>query len=229
MLTKEKRRGFTLIEMLVVMAIIAVIAGLLIPGVLKAMRQAKVNKVLSEMQHLATVLSQVYNEVGYYVRLEDLIKTDTTQIYVWEDAQDYEDGVSDDDLGDGTHGTLLSTLPTGNFWAGPYLTYKDFVQVSTPPGSGSRPIDPWGKTSDPNNALQHQYRLFWSTNPDLKPAGASGTMVIISAGPDKVYQCGIPDNKTPINAKQSDFQNFDPVNNDKGDDIYFTFNAGIQQ
>jgi len=225
------KKGFTLIELLVVISIIAVLAGLLVPGILKAMKQAKSNRALSEMQHLATVLSQVYNEVGYYVRLEDLAKSDTSQVYVWEDSTDYAAGVSDDEIIGTTYGTQLNTLTTANFWAGPYLTYKDYVQIS----SGYRPIDPWGKTSDPLNAQEHQLRMFWTTSASVTPAGATGAMVIISAGPDKIYRCGI--NSNPENAELSNFQNFNPNSgvydpienpNGKGDDVYFIFNAGIQ-
>ena len=224
------RNGFTLIELLVVITIMVILAGLLIPGVLRAMRQAKSNRALSEMQHLATVLTQVYSEVGYYVRLEDLTKADTSA-YVWnpnKTTSDYADGVSDDELGGGIYGTELNNLPTVSFWNGPYTTYKSYATVA----GGSRPIDPWGNpTADNTNKLLRQYRMFWITNSGSAalwvPAGATGAMVVISAGGDGKYQCGITAGKTPADAVQADFDNFNP-GVDKGDDVYYIFNAGIQ-
>lgn len=226
----RRRNGFTLIELLVVITIMVIMAGLLIPGVLRAMKQAKTNRALSEMQHLATVITQVYSEVGYYVRLEDLTKTDTSTIFIWTSTNDYTvNGQSDDEI----TVTALddSSVSTGNMWNGPYLTYKNYVSLPTP--YGPRPIDPWGNpTGDDTVKSLRQYRMFWidkATSPAalFVPAGANGAMVIISAGGDGVYQCGITAGTTPAAATQADFDDFNPAVN-KGDDAYYIFNAGIQ-
>ena len=220
----RKRNGFTLIELLVVITIIVVLAGLLIPGVIRAMKQAKINRALSEMQHLATVITQIYSEVGYYVRLEDLTKSDNSLIRTWMSG-DYVIGQSDNEVA-----TALSSLLTGNMWNGPYTTYKSYA-TATPQaggGGGSRPIDPWGNPTglDADKALR-QYRMFWTTVSSVKPVGASGAMVIISAGGDGVYSCNIAGSKKPSDAVAADFDDFNP-SIDKGDDVYYVFNAGIQ-
>ncbi|MFH2068668.1 MAG: prepilin-type N-terminal cleavage/methylation domain-containing protein [Candidatus Omnitrophota bacterium] len=210
----RNRNGFTLIELLVVITIITVLAGLLIPGVLRAMKQAKTNRALSEMQHLATVITQVYSEIGYYVRLEDLAKntneittTMRGKVWAWQNAPSPENTYTDGDNDDIDTPSAGFPSELGNLWTGPYTTYKNHINY--------RPLDPW----------KRPYRMFWTTNALVRPAGATGAMVIISAGGDGEYNYGI--GSDPDNAAQSNFLNFNPAG-DKGDDAYYIFNAGIQ-
>ncbi|MFH0795730.1 MAG: type II secretion system protein [Candidatus Omnitrophota bacterium] len=229
-----QKKGFTLIEMLVVMVIIAVLAGVLLPAIMKSMRQAKTNRCLSEMQHLATVVSQVYNEVGYYVPLEDMTITGTTGVDVWT-SSDYVNGKSDNEAT-----TDLSTLSTSNMWAGPYATYKSYYANTLSNYTGNdlpipynvwdvnstintqltnAPLDPWGRPC----------RMFWTTLASLKPAGATGTMVLISAGSDGILQSLIGQEQRPTRAQQAAFSAFDPNNSAITEkDPYFVFNVGIQ-
>ena len=242
----RNRKGFTLIELLVVIAIMTILAGLLIPGVLKAMKQAKTNRALSEMQHLATIITQIYSEVGYYVRLEDFVRPTTAypldQGRAWtSNSLSYANGRSDDDLmaGGTSPDTALNQINTTKFWSGPYTTYKNYTITGLAPDTqgvrtGPRPIDPWGNPTDsePNKALR-QYRMFWIANvlgtepaSAFVPVGATGAMVIISAGGDGIYNCNIPGSKKPSDAVSTDFANFNP-GSDRGDDIYYIFTAGI--
>ncbi len=207
---KTSEKGFTLIELLVVIIIIVILASITLPGVMKAIEQSEVNRARAEMQHLATVMGQVYNDIGHYVRLEDLTKPATAagNIRVWlsncpDIDNDYmrEVPALHDPPLSSTDADMATPLDdakvlTGNLWNGPYLTYKEYEQNT------GRPLDPWGRP----------YRLFWSRSASVKPAGASGTMIIISSGSNKLLE--------------SNYSNFDP--NDRGDDVYFSFNWGIQ-
>ena len=87
-------------------------------------------------------------------------------------------------------------------------------------------MDPWGRGEGEDVAALHQFRLFWSTDSALLPAGARGTMVIISPGPDGRYSFPAGSPASPDSATEPDFAAFDPGN--PGDDIFFAFNAGIQ-
>ncbi len=170
------------------------------------------------MQQFAAVIIQVYSEVGYYVRLEDLVKSDETQVRVWLSSDYSTDGIDDNDITP----VAANALPDPNRWAGPYKKYRTTTVAST----GDRPLDPWGR----------EYRMFWlndthaSSEPKI-PAGANGTMVIISAGSDKKSESVDGDvlpGEGAISEEAVTFSNFDPKKSNIEEDLYFNFNAGIQ-
>jgi type IV pilus assembly protein PilA len=61
-----KRRGFTLIELMVVIAIIIILAAIAIPNYLKMTERAKNSRLASDMSTLATVLETYKTDWGTY-------------------------------------------------------------------------------------------------------------------------------------------------------------------
>ena len=60
------KKGFTLIEMLTVIAIIGILAGLIIPAATKARRDAAISKAKATISALETALSMYYTDYGVY-------------------------------------------------------------------------------------------------------------------------------------------------------------------
>jgi len=179
----KKIKGFTMIEILVVIIIIIMLVGLLMPAIRKARKDALIKKAEAEMSNLASILTMVKGDTGYYVRLCDLSTTDTTanHPYIF-----------------GSDGTLEEITGTGEtkitVWDGPYQVFQPKATLSSTngsrpirnnttlpnnvwgPGSGTTvdpvyfpngaPLDPWG----------HPYGIAYYLNDKC--------MFIISAGPD---------------------------------------------
>ena len=59
---KKYTDGFTLLELLVVIGIIAILAGLLFPAITGALRTAQKNKAIGDCRAIETAIMQYYNE-----------------------------------------------------------------------------------------------------------------------------------------------------------------------
>ncbi len=68
--TTRPRRGFTLVEILVVIGIVVILAGLLVPMVARSMRQAKQTRTAADMQSISTALEAFKMDHGDYPRTE---------------------------------------------------------------------------------------------------------------------------------------------------------------
>jgi general secretion pathway protein G len=79
-----KTRGFTLIEILIVMAIIAMLAALVAPSIMGAFGGSQRKVALSQMSSLATALDSYRLDVGRYPReLSGLLEDDDAGRDVW--------------------------------------------------------------------------------------------------------------------------------------------------
>src|ERR1035438_6061253 len=65
-LRRQAARGFTLIEMIGVLAVIAILAALLIPKVFSAINQARVNGVTVSLDTVKTALVDHYGKYGNF-------------------------------------------------------------------------------------------------------------------------------------------------------------------
>ncbi|MCI4677153.1 type II secretion system major pseudopilin GspG [Rhodoblastus acidophilus] len=68
---KGGRAGFTLVEMLVVLAIIGMIVGLVGPRVLNYLSQSKVKTAQIQMENIASALDLFYLDAGRYPTTEE--------------------------------------------------------------------------------------------------------------------------------------------------------------
>lgn len=73
-LNKSKQTGFTLLELLVVLGIIAMLAGLVGPQVMKHMGESKVKAAKVQIEDLAQTLDMYKLDVGSYPTTEQGLK-----------------------------------------------------------------------------------------------------------------------------------------------------------
>jgi prepilin-type N-terminal cleavage/methylation domain-containing protein len=122
-------RGFTLIEMIVVVAIIAALAAILVPIVSSELSDSDQTAALAECQRIATALTQFIKDARIFPT-GPLGNNTVHFLYSRGNAP------TTNPFDDGTSATLASYLNQGTtnggaLWKGPYLQ--------------DSPIDPWGR------------------------------------------------------------------------------------
>ncbi|MDX8387481.1 MAG: prepilin-type N-terminal cleavage/methylation domain-containing protein [Ghiorsea sp.] len=92
---KNKEKGFSLVELIGVLAIIAILASLVAPRVFTAIEDAKISALIQDVQRLRTVATQYYKDTGLQAQQEP--------------------------GGAATSRTLISNGATAKGWKGPYI------------------------------------------------------------------------------------------------------------
>ncbi|MBI1851389.1 MAG: type II secretion system protein GspG [Planctomycetes bacterium] len=126
---RPAERGFTLIEMIVVVAIIAALAAILVPIVSSELDDSSRASALAECQRIAFAMTQ-YIKDARVMPTGPLGNNTVTFLYSRGNAP------TANPFDDGTSATLASYLNNGttnggSLWNGPYLQ--------------DSPIDPWGR------------------------------------------------------------------------------------
>lgn len=89
----KKIRGFTLVELLVVISIILVLVGLLSPALRKAREQAKIEKARATVGSLEVAINMFYTDIGRYPNNPgELIDPPGTGYGPYMDTKDFEGG-----------------------------------------------------------------------------------------------------------------------------------------
>jgi len=80
MLKRKKGKGFSLIELLIVVAIIGIIAAIAIPNLLSALQKGRQKRTMGDMKSLGTAVETVNTDCAYYPTLgdDDVGDTDCT-------------------------------------------------------------------------------------------------------------------------------------------------------
>ena len=71
---KRRQRGFTLVELLLVLVILALIAGMVLPGIIGKAESAKVKAASSQISRISMSVESYYLDTGYTPSsLEELV------------------------------------------------------------------------------------------------------------------------------------------------------------
>lgn len=163
--------GFTLIEIIVILAVISILVAILTPTVLKYIDEARGNRAQSDVNNISAMLNDLIKDTGQYpgAKLDPTVPANTflcgpgtVDLAGWGTTANCE--ALANHLATNSPGTAASTddyPSTGKFrWRGPYLTNLS--------------EDPWG------NAYQ--------INASTLVGGNTTPTWVISAGPDGVFQ-----------------------------------------
>jgi prepilin-type N-terminal cleavage/methylation domain-containing protein len=124
-----KRAGFTLVEIMIVVAIIALLAAIAVPGFLRARKRSQASKILNDLRMIDSAVDQYAIETGK--KSGDPIAVSDWTNYVKKDSTLYTTGqdIFGDDYGTQTVDSLpaapaaawaaLSDVADTTFWS-PY-------------------------------------------------------------------------------------------------------------
>ncbi len=162
------KKGFTLIEMVVVLAVVAILAAILVPTIEKNILDAKIARANNEVQVLGAAMASFYKDVGIWPSYSTFNTTQVDFIYSnngsagtdgsgyqwWSGATNGYDTFENQLISNAPGYTACAATTSENCWKGPYI-----AEVKA---------DPWG----------HKY----SSN--VKDATGSNAMWVWCAGPD---------------------------------------------
>lgn len=121
---KNKRAGFTLVEIMIVVAIIALLAAIAVPGFLRARKRSQASKILNDLRMIDSAVDQYAIETSK-VTGATVAVADWTN-YVKKNAQLYNSG--QDLFGDDYGPQTVDSLP--KVPAAAYATLSDVADTT---------------------------------------------------------------------------------------------------
>ena len=93
--TSKKQQGFTLIEMMIVVAIIGVLAAIAYPSYQRYVIKTKRTDMMSEMQNIGSEIESRKLAQGSYSTISAVVKTDFATAYPRQGTQLYDMTITD--------------------------------------------------------------------------------------------------------------------------------------
>lgn len=175
----RRQRGFTMIEILVVMGVIAVLAAVMTPSIVKHIKDSKVISATHDVEIIAGSLTAFYKDTGR-----------------WPTDNDGNKSMNDQEVGLlGTSGGVFPAEESNKLGWSKINTSDTFENqlVLNQPGGGSDN----SYTTSGDNAWDGPYQTSFKCDPwgnqficNVEPfhTGQSGPVWVISAGPDGTLQ-----------------------------------------
>src|SRR6202049_2701864 len=104
----KKRGGFTLVEIMIVVAIIAVLAAIAVPGFLRARKRSQATRILNDLRMIDSAVDQYAIDTNR--KSADVVGTADWTSYLKSGTMLYNTGV--DLLGDAYGSQTVETLPS---------------------------------------------------------------------------------------------------------------------
>lgn len=186
--TLRNNAGFTLVEVVVVIAVVALLAAIMTPLIAKNIDDAKIGRAENEAQVIAAAIGNFYKDVGRwpsmnasgaYNRVTTLVSGNSSLAGTAINSNGWVSSTSGATV-DFIENHLLNNTPKGtgaypatgrSSWRGPYLN--------------AAPLDPWGSPYMVNIA---------ATNTSAAPLKA----LVISAGPNGVMDTVFATTRTTL-------------------------------
>jgi prepilin-type N-terminal cleavage/methylation domain-containing protein len=140
----NNKKGFTLIEMVVVLAVVAILAAILTPTIAKSIDDAKLTRASNECQVIGAAIASFYKDVGRWPTANGTVATLDDDVYLlygsvggdpvapptggaeWDDDTSTDSDTFENQLIANTPGTGANVYPTWTVatqigWNGPYI------------------------------------------------------------------------------------------------------------
>lgn len=111
---RESERGFTMVEMIVIVAVLVILGGALTPVVIKQVQKSKDQSVVDDFKAIETAVTRYHIDIGTFTPLKNIKGFDTTPA-----GATFKHFVG----GDGEHGwngPYLSRVKSGSSYGGKY-------------------------------------------------------------------------------------------------------------
>ena len=177
----ENTKGFSLIELLIVISIISIITAIVVPNLMSANIRAKVSGVKADMGSIAIALEDYKVDYGEYPRDSRFSRSSSYASDIIAEPNQAFDGKSGSDDGNDAIGLGYLVYPKAGFEP----TY--LKRIAGDPFNNDGEED-WNGTSGAHNHHYLYYTGKWSVNGPVKCTSSSDSpqyWALVSYGPDK--------------------------------------------